>query len=98
MYNVGDYVTHNLTQPMAEKAGEVGVITKITSSGNVVKFFAPERKLGYLQLLLKNEELFVPQTLPDKLITVPYFVDDSGTEHFEEVVFDISKMPFMKGE
>ena len=85
MFSVGDYVIHNIDE--VEKAGDVGVITHITPHGVVVKFFAPERKLGHLSLLLQENELKIPDSLPERLITIAYFKDGAGREHFKEPKF-----------
>lgn len=82
MFSVGDYVTHDVQQPMSGTAGLVGVVSKMAYDDKVVvKFFDNSRTLGYVEELFKQHELRLPESLPEKLPTPEYF-RAHGVEYF----------------
>lgn len=84
MFSIGDYVTHDIKQPMSCTAGLIGVVSKMATGDQVVvKFFDDSRTLGYVEELFKQNELRLPESLPEKLPTPMYF-RSNGVEYFYE--------------
>ena len=87
MFSVGDYVTHDVQQPLSCTAGLVGVVSKMAYGDQVVvKFFDDSHTLGYVQELFKQHELRFPEPeeMPEKLPTPEYFRAANGVEYFYE--------------